>query len=127
MLKKISTRKNLWSDPSVKEEKITTTDEKIEAREFKAAAALCEEVISNLKGSTGDEDNDKEQIIEMQEKLILACEKVQEDPSETPQAKLEAMLQRIRAKASLITLVDDSYDLEDYTGDEAAQRDLAFI
>ena len=127
MLTKISTRKNLWSDQNEKDDKIAAVDEKIDADESKAAAALCKEVISNLKGSTEDEDHDKEQIIEMQEKLILACEKVQEDPSETPQAKLEAMLQRIRAKASLITLVDDSYDLEDYTGDEAAQRDLAFI
>ena len=127
MLTKISTRKNLWSDQNVKDDKIAAVDEKIDADESKAAAALCKEVISNLKGPAEDEDHDKEQIIEMQEKLILACEKVQEDPSETPQAKLEAMLQRIRAKASLITLVDDSYDLEDYTGDEAAQRDLAFI
>ena len=102
-------------------------DEKLDADEFKAAATLCKEVISNLKGPAGGEDHDKEQIIEMQEKLIKACDGVIMDVVASSQARLEANIQTLRAKASLITLVDDSYDLDEITGEDAAINDLAFI
>ena len=102
-------------------------DEKIDAGDHKAAAALCGEVIANLKGRAEGDDHDNEQMITMQEKLIAACESVLGDADASSQAKLEATIQRLRAKASLITLVDDSYDLDEITGEDAAIGDLAFI
>jgi len=102
-------------------------DEKLDASDFKAAAALCGEVISNLKGKADGEDHDNEQMIAMQEKLIKACDGVLSDADASSQAKLEATIQRLRAKASLITLVDDSYDLDEITDEDAAISDLAFI